>query len=78
MVTGLVWEEKDETPPPPQPPDHPAVTLSHREIFTVSQSAGSQSSTARKGRHGTMPGREFALHQTNSKVCNLLLTAEKE
>ncbi|XP_008633742.1 PREDICTED: microsomal triglyceride transfer protein large subunit [Corvus brachyrhynchos] len=50
----------------------------YREIFTVSQSAGSQSSTSRKGRHGTVPGREFALHQTNSKVCNLLLTAEKE
>ncbi|KAI1231594.1 Microsomal triglyceride transfer protein large subunit, partial [Lamprotornis superbus] len=50
----------------------------YREVFTVSQSAGSQSSTARKGRRGTVPGREFALHQTNSKVCNLLLTAEKE
>ncbi|XP_017688132.1 PREDICTED: microsomal triglyceride transfer protein large subunit-like [Lepidothrix coronata] len=50
----------------------------YREIFTVSKSAGSQSSTTRKGRRGTMPGREFALHQTNSKVCNLLLTLEKE
>ncbi|XP_063262569.1 microsomal triglyceride transfer protein-like [Prinia subflava] len=50
----------------------------YREVFTVSQSAGSQSSTARKGRRGTVPGREFALHQTNSKVCNLLLTAEEE
>uniref|UniRef100_A0A8C3QNI9 Vitellogenin domain-containing protein n=1 Tax=Cyanoderma ruficeps TaxID=181631 RepID=A0A8C3QNI9_9PASS len=50
----------------------------YREVFTVSQSAGSRSSTARKGRRGTVPGREFALHQTNSKVCNLLLAAEKE
>ncbi|XP_072727159.1 microsomal triglyceride transfer protein-like [Ciconia boyciana] len=50
----------------------------YREIFTVSKSVGSQSSTARKGRQGTMPGREFALHGANSKVCNLLLTAEEE
>ncbi|XP_009487512.2 microsomal triglyceride transfer protein-like [Pelecanus crispus] len=50
----------------------------YREIFTVSKSAGSQSSTTRKGRQGTVPGREFALHQANSKVCNLLLTAEEE
>ncbi|XP_076194279.1 microsomal triglyceride transfer protein-like [Aptenodytes patagonicus] len=49
----------------------------YREIFTVSKSAGSQSSTARKGRQGTMPGREFALHRANSKVCNLLLMAEE-
>uniref|UniRef100_A0A672UI22 Vitellogenin domain-containing protein n=1 Tax=Strigops habroptila TaxID=2489341 RepID=A0A672UI22_STRHB len=49
----------------------------YREIFTVSKSAGSQSSTTRKGRKGTMPGKEFALHQANSKVCNLLLTAEE-
>ncbi|KAM6262974.1 microsomal triglyceride transfer protein large subunit-like [Spheniscus humboldti] len=49
----------------------------YREIFTVSKSAGSQSSTARKGRQGTVPGREFALHQANSKVCNLLLMAEE-
>ncbi|KAM9273631.1 microsomal triglyceride transfer protein-like [Morus bassanus] len=49
----------------------------YREIFTVSKSAGSQSSTAQKDRQGTMPGREFALHQANSKVCNLLLTAEE-
>ncbi|XP_061857516.1 microsomal triglyceride transfer protein [Colius striatus] len=48
----------------------------YREIFTVSKSAGSQSSTSRKGRQGTVPGREFALHQANSKICNLLLTAE--
>ncbi|RLV97697.1 hypothetical protein DV515_00011504 [Chloebia gouldiae] len=52
--------------------------IPYREVLTVSQSAGSQSSTARKGRRGAMPGREFALHQTNSKVCNLLLTSEKE
>lgn len=65
-------------PPRPQPPDHLAVALSHREIFTVSKSDGTQSSTARKGRQGTMPGREFALHQANTKVCNLLLTAEEE
>ncbi|XP_064320700.1 microsomal triglyceride transfer protein-like [Phalacrocorax carbo] len=50
----------------------------YREIFTVSKSAGSQSSTTRKSRQGTMPGREFALHQANSKVCNLLLTAKEE
>ncbi|KAM6203821.1 uncharacterized protein WM294_005385 [Sarcoramphus papa] len=50
----------------------------YREIFTVSKSARSQSSTARKGRQGTVPGREFALHRANSKVCNLLLTAEEE
>uniref|UniRef100_H1A204 Microsomal triglyceride transfer protein large subunit-like n=1 Tax=Taeniopygia guttata TaxID=59729 RepID=H1A204_TAEGU len=50
----------------------------YREFLTVSQSAGSQSSTARKGRRGTVHGREFTLHQANSKVCNLLLTAEKE
>ncbi|XP_010116055.1 PREDICTED: microsomal triglyceride transfer protein large subunit-like, partial [Chlamydotis macqueenii] len=50
----------------------------YREIFTVSKVVGSQSSTTRKGRQGTMPGREFALHQANSKVCNLLLTAEEE
>ncbi|XP_014795886.1 PREDICTED: microsomal triglyceride transfer protein large subunit-like [Calidris pugnax] len=49
----------------------------YREIFTVSKSAGSQSSTTRKGRQGTMPGREFALHRANSKVCSLLLTAEE-
>ncbi|KAM6306370.1 microsomal triglyceride transfer protein-like [Aegotheles albertisi] len=45
----------------------------YREIFTISKSARSQSSTARKGKQGTMPGREFALHQANSKVCSLLL-----
>ncbi|XP_010150151.1 PREDICTED: microsomal triglyceride transfer protein large subunit-like [Eurypyga helias] len=50
----------------------------YREIFTVSKSAGNQSSTARKGRQGTVPGQDFALHRANSKVCNLLLTAEKE
>ncbi|OWK51569.1 Microsomal triglyceride transfer protein large subunit [Lonchura striata] len=50
----------------------------YREVLTVSQAAGSQSSTAQKGRRGTVHGREFTLHQTNSKVCNLLLTAEKE
>uniref|UniRef100_A0A8C3TRK8 Vitellogenin domain-containing protein n=1 Tax=Catharus ustulatus TaxID=91951 RepID=A0A8C3TRK8_CATUS len=50
----------------------------YREVLTVSQSAGSQGSTARRGRRGSVPGREFALHQTNSQVCNLLLTAEKE
>ncbi|XP_074686099.1 microsomal triglyceride transfer protein-like [Strix aluco] len=50
----------------------------YREIFTVSKSAGSQSSTTRKGRQGILPGREFALHRANSKVCNLLLTAEEE
>ncbi|XP_050832383.1 microsomal triglyceride transfer protein-like [Serinus canaria] len=50
----------------------------YREVLTVSQSAGSRSSTARRGRRGAVPGREFALHQTNSKVCNLLLSAEKE
>ncbi|XP_009979427.1 PREDICTED: microsomal triglyceride transfer protein large subunit-like, partial [Tauraco erythrolophus] len=49
----------------------------YRETFTVSKSTGSQSSTARKGRQGTMPGQEFALHQANSKVCSLLLTAEE-
>ncbi|KAM6265894.1 microsomal triglyceride transfer protein-like [Porphyrio hochstetteri] len=47
----------------------------YREIFTVSKSSGSQNSTTRKGRQGTMPGRELALHQANSKVCNLLGTA---
>uniref|UniRef100_A0A8C0EPB8 Vitellogenin domain-containing protein n=1 Tax=Bubo bubo TaxID=30461 RepID=A0A8C0EPB8_BUBBB len=50
----------------------------YREIFTVSKSAGSQSSTTRKGRQGILPGQEFALHRANSKVCNLLLTAEEE
>uniref|UniRef100_A0A8C5X886 Vitellogenin domain-containing protein n=1 Tax=Malurus cyaneus samueli TaxID=2593467 RepID=A0A8C5X886_9PASS len=50
----------------------------YREILMVSQSAGNWSSAARKGRRGTVPGREFTLHQTNSKVCNLLLAAEKE
>ncbi|XP_059333663.1 microsomal triglyceride transfer protein-like [Ammospiza nelsoni] len=50
----------------------------YREVFSVSQSAGSRSSTARRGRRGAVPGREFALHQTNSRVCNLLLAAEKE
>ncbi|XP_071294429.1 microsomal triglyceride transfer protein-like [Agelaius tricolor] len=50
----------------------------YREVLSVSQSAGSRSSTARRGRRGAVPGREFALHQTNSKVCNLLLAAEKE
>ncbi|XP_064573336.1 microsomal triglyceride transfer protein-like isoform X3 [Zonotrichia leucophrys gambelii] len=50
----------------------------YREVLSVSQSAGSRSSTARRGRRGAVPGREFALHQTNSKVCNILLAAEKE
>ncbi|XP_039562657.1 microsomal triglyceride transfer protein large subunit-like isoform X2 [Passer montanus] len=50
----------------------------YREVLTVSQAAGSRSSATRKGRRGTVPGREFALHQTNSKLCNLLLAAEKE
>nr|XP_013795601.1 PREDICTED: microsomal triglyceride transfer protein large subunit-like [Apteryx mantelli mantelli] len=50
----------------------------YREIFTVSKSAGSQSSTMRKGRQGTVAGREFALHGTNSKMCNLLLREDKE
>lgn len=77
VVNMLAWEE-DKVHPVPQPPDHLAVALSHREIFTVSKSDGTQSSTARKGRQGTVPGREFALHQANAKVCNLLLTAEEE
>ncbi|XP_069719408.1 microsomal triglyceride transfer protein-like [Phaenicophaeus curvirostris] len=50
----------------------------YREIFTVSTSAGNHSSATRKGRKGTMPGQEFALHQANSKTCNLLLTTEGE
>ncbi|XP_030920327.1 microsomal triglyceride transfer protein-like isoform X2 [Geospiza fortis] len=50
----------------------------YRKVLTVSQTAGSRSSTARRGRRGAVPSREFALHQTNSKVCNLLLAAEKE
>uniref|UniRef100_A0A8C3MKM6 Uncharacterized protein n=1 Tax=Geospiza parvula TaxID=87175 RepID=A0A8C3MKM6_GEOPR len=50
----------------------------YRKVLTVSQTAGSRSSTTRRGRRGAVPGREFALHQTNSKVCNLLLAAEKE
>nr|XP_009673897.1 PREDICTED: microsomal triglyceride transfer protein large subunit-like isoform X1 [Struthio camelus australis] len=49
----------------------------YREIFTVSKSAGSQSSTVRKGRQGTRAGREFALHGANSRMCSLLLTAEE-
>ncbi|XP_057259310.1 microsomal triglyceride transfer protein-like [Pezoporus wallicus] len=49
----------------------------YREIFTASKSAGNQSSTTQKGRQGTMPGKEFALHRANSKVCNLLLAAEE-
>ncbi|KAM6416063.1 microsomal triglyceride transfer protein-like [Rhynochetos jubatus] len=49
----------------------------YKEVFTVSKSAGSQSSTVRKGRKGTVPGQEFALHRANSKVCNLLLTPEE-
>lgn len=69
----LTWEEDKDH----EPPDHLTVALSHREIFTVSKSDGTQSSTTRKGRKGTMPGREFALHQANSNVCNLL-TAEEE
>ncbi|XP_053928271.1 microsomal triglyceride transfer protein-like [Cuculus canorus] len=52
--------------------------IPYREIFTVSTSAGNQNSTTRKGRKGTMPAQEFALHQANSKVCNLLLTTEGE
>ncbi|XP_021255262.1 microsomal triglyceride transfer protein large subunit-like [Numida meleagris] len=51
--------------------------MPYREIFTISTSAGNQSSTIRKGRQGTMPAREFALHQANSKMCHLLLTAEE-
>nr|XP_038037636.1 LOW QUALITY PROTEIN: microsomal triglyceride transfer protein-like [Anas platyrhynchos] len=50
----------------------------YREIFTVSRSAGNQSSTARKGRHGAVPSRELALHRDNSRACSLLLAAEKE
>ncbi|XP_030309578.1 microsomal triglyceride transfer protein [Calypte anna] len=51
--------------------------IPYREIFTVSKSAGSQSSTARRGRKGNMPAREFVLHQANSRVCSLLLTVGK-
>uniref|UniRef100_A0A8B9SNA0 Vitellogenin domain-containing protein n=1 Tax=Anas platyrhynchos TaxID=8839 RepID=A0A8B9SNA0_ANAPL len=50
----------------------------YREIFTVSRSAGNHSSTARKGRQGTVPSRELALHRDNSRACSLLLAAEKE
>ncbi|XP_052533299.1 microsomal triglyceride transfer protein-like isoform X1 [Tympanuchus pallidicinctus] len=49
----------------------------YREIFTISTFAGNQSSTVRKGRQGTMPAREFALHQANSNMCHLLLMAEE-
>ncbi|XP_042719151.1 microsomal triglyceride transfer protein-like isoform X2 [Lagopus leucura] len=49
----------------------------YREIFTISTFAGNQSSTVRKGRQGTMPAREFALHQANSDMCHLLLMAEE-
>uniref|UniRef100_A0A8C9G781 Vitellogenin domain-containing protein n=1 Tax=Pavo cristatus TaxID=9049 RepID=A0A8C9G781_PAVCR len=49
----------------------------YREIFTISTSAGKQNSTIRKGRQGTVPAREFALHQANSEMCHLLLTAEE-
>ncbi|XP_035167755.1 microsomal triglyceride transfer protein-like [Oxyura jamaicensis] len=50
----------------------------YREIFTVSRSAGNQSSTSRKGRRGAVPSRELALHLDNSRACSLLLAAEKE
>ncbi|XP_032301358.1 microsomal triglyceride transfer protein large subunit-like [Coturnix japonica] len=49
----------------------------YREIFTISTSAGNQSSTIRKGRQGTLPAREFALHQANSEMCHVLLTTEE-
>ncbi|NP_001309733.1 microsomal triglyceride transfer protein-like precursor [Gallus gallus] len=49
----------------------------YREVFTISTSAGNQSSTIRKGRQGTVPAQEFALHQANSEMCHLLLTAEE-
>ncbi|XP_054238570.1 microsomal triglyceride transfer protein-like [Indicator indicator] len=50
----------------------------YREIFTVSKCAGSQSSSVRKGRQGTVPARELALHRANSKLCSLLLTTQEE
>ncbi|XP_067995359.1 microsomal triglyceride transfer protein-like [Melanerpes formicivorus] len=50
----------------------------YREIFRVSKSAGRQSSSAGKGRQGSLPGRELALHRANAKLCHLLLAAPEE
>uniref|UniRef100_A0A8V0ZE81 Microsomal triglyceride transfer protein-like n=1 Tax=Gallus gallus TaxID=9031 RepID=A0A8V0ZE81_CHICK len=60
-----IWEQELKT------------SVDTREVFTISTSAGNQSSTIRKGRQGTVPAQEFALHQANSEMCHLLLTAEE-
>ncbi|XP_065263791.1 microsomal triglyceride transfer protein-like [Emys orbicularis] len=52
--------------------------LPYREIFTISESSLNQSITVRKGRWGTIAGRELSLHRANSEMCKILLTEAKE
>uniref|UniRef100_A0A8C8RI76 Vitellogenin domain-containing protein n=1 Tax=Pelusios castaneus TaxID=367368 RepID=A0A8C8RI76_9SAUR len=52
--------------------------LPYREIFTVSKSSMNQSITVRKGRRGTIAGRELPLHRANSEMCKILLTEAME
>uniref|UniRef100_K7FEY7 Microsomal triglyceride transfer protein-like n=1 Tax=Pelodiscus sinensis TaxID=13735 RepID=K7FEY7_PELSI len=52
--------------------------LPYREIFTTSESSLNQSITVRKGRQGTIAGRELPLHKANSEMCKILLTEAKE
>lgn len=52
--------------------------LPYREIFTISESSPNQSITVRKGRRGTIAGRELSLHRANSEMCKILLTEAKE
>ncbi|XP_042712818.2 microsomal triglyceride transfer protein large subunit-like isoform X2 [Chrysemys picta bellii] len=52
--------------------------LPYREIFTISESSLNQNITVRKGRWGTIAGRELSLHRANSEMCKILLTEAKE
>ncbi|XP_067408778.1 microsomal triglyceride transfer protein large subunit-like isoform X2 [Emydura macquarii macquarii] len=61
-----LWEQESRT------------SIKTREIFTVSKSSMNQSITVRKGRRGTIAGRELPLHRANSEMCKLLFTEAKE
>ncbi|XP_061491242.1 microsomal triglyceride transfer protein large subunit-like [Rhineura floridana] len=46
--------------------------VSYREIFLVSESSANHSTTVRKGRWITIPGRELPFHRANSEMCKIL------
>nr|XP_034994588.1 protein TBATA isoform X2 [Zootoca vivipara] len=52
--------------------------VAYREIFSVSESSANHSTTVRKGRWTTIPGRELPFHRANSEMCRILLAETME